>query len=130
MRVMRTTAGKAQETVLSGAGISDAPIPARLGWQAVDGKLRLGWGITIDEASEAPFWEKSVDAQTGEVLHTDDWTSHDDPDDLEERLDREAEAPLAPAFQPAFDALALSPTPVTDGSAYRVFAWPNESPND
>ena len=130
-RVMRPSTGKAQETVIAGSNISDAPIPARLGWQTAEGKLRLAWDLTIDDSSEAHLWNASVDAQTGELLNADDWTSHDDVDELDERLDREADTPpLTPAFQPAFDALALSPTPVTDGSAYRVFAWPNESPND
>jgi hypothetical protein len=120
--VLRAGAGKARETVLSGGGISDSPIEARLGWQPTDGPLRLAWQVVIDDASDAHLWNATVDARTGSLLDVDDWTAHDDMDELAGSLARDGL--VAPAFT------ALTPDPVNDGSSYRVFGLPTESAND
>ena len=128
VRVLRRTGVKSQTTVLSGGGISRTPIEATLGWQPTAGGLRLAWRAIIDESDDAHLWNAAVDAKTGALLKKDDWTSHDNLDELKGRLQRSKARQLAPAFQPAF--LVSSPVPVLDGSAYRVTAWPNESPLD
>ena len=114
-----------RQVVLSGGGISQEPIDATLGWQPTDDGLRLAWRTVIDDTSDAHLWNATVDAETGALLAADDWTSHDDLEELGGRLER---SQAAPAFQAPFT--AASPTPVLDGSVYRVFGWPNESPND
>jgi hypothetical protein len=43
-QVISRSAGPAQRTVVSGSGISDQPIPARLGWQKTNDGLRLAVG--------------------------------------------------------------------------------------
>ncbi|HLV59106.1 MAG TPA: M36 family metallopeptidase, partial [Natronosporangium sp.] len=126
LRPLTRRAGPARETVLSGGGISDAPIPARLGWQPTDEGLRLAWQLVIDDTSDAHLWNVTVDAQTGEVLRVDDWTSHDSLDVLAATLARPASRSASELPAPVVSA----PDPVDDGSAYRVVPHPAESPND
>jgi extracellular elastinolytic metalloproteinase len=129
LRVVRRSGTKAQTTLLSGGGISRAPIEATLGWQPTAAGLRLAWRTVIDDSEDAHLWSAAVDARTGALIAKDDWTSHDRVEDLKAHLQRTSRRrQLAPAFQPAFQ--SASPAPVLDGSSYRVFAWPNESPND
>jgi hypothetical protein len=90
-------------TLVSDGGISNAPIPARLGWQPTDRGLRLAWQLTIDDSSSEHLWNATVDAETGATLDVADWTSHES---------------------------VVTPNPVDDGSSYRVFELPKESPND
>src|SRR5690606_7227588 len=113
-----------QRSMLSKAGISDEPIPARLGWQPTRDGLRRAWQVTIDDASAPHLWNVAVDAQTGEPLTVADWTSHDRPQDLARVLARPAHH-QGPARRPV-----VSPDPVHDGSSYQVFALASESPND
>ena len=113
---------------MSGGGISHEPIKADLGWQPTAQGLRLAWRMQIDDTSDAHLWNAAVDAKTGALLKKEDWTAHDKVDELKSQR-TEQRRKLAKAFVP-FESLMQSPDPVLDGSAYRVFAWPNESPND
>jgi extracellular elastinolytic metalloproteinase len=129
LRVLSREDGAAQETVLSGGGISDEPIPARLGWQPTTNGLRLAWRLVIDDSSASSVWNATVDADNGRLLAVDDWTDHDTREGLASRLQREGGQTSA-----AVQALAAGPTvfepatPVNDGSSYRVY--PQESPDD
>ena len=124
LQVISERDGPARRTVVSRGGISDAPIPARLGWQPTDDGLRLAWQLVIDAASDSHMWNATVDAETGELLAKDDWTDHDTRAGLAARLARSSPAaslsPSATVFEPA--------SPVQDGSDYRVY--PQESPDD
>jgi extracellular elastinolytic metalloproteinase len=124
LRVMRRNGGAANETLVSGGGISAAPIPARLGWQPTDAGLRQAWQVTIDDAAESHLWNAAVDAASGKLLDAVDWTNHDPV----EELARLARAPSAAAAQTA--SVPTPPDPVEDGSSYRVLRIPTESPND
>jgi extracellular elastinolytic metalloproteinase len=129
LRVLSREDGPAQETVVSTGGISDEPIPARLGWRPTKDGLRLAWRLVIDDSENASVWNATVDAGTGDVLAVDDWTDHDTRVDLASRLQRAGGETSA-----AVQALATGPTvfepasPVQDGSSYRVY--PQESPDD
>jgi extracellular elastinolytic metalloproteinase len=123
VRVIKRAGGAARETVVSRAGISEEPIPARLGYQPTADGLRLAWQLTIDDTSDAHLWNATVDAGTGKLLDADDWTSHDSQESLTSGLARDA---AAPARSAAFS----SPFPVDDGSSYRVVGFSAESPND
>ena len=129
LRVLRRSGGPAQATVVSGGGISDGPIPARLGWQPTAEGLRLAWQLTIDDSASSHLWNATVDAATGELLDSADWTSHDTRAGLESRLGRSGETAAGSALGSGASAFS-SPNPVIDGSSYRVFASPKESPND
>ena len=118
-RELRVLRRSARETVVSEGGISAEPIPARLGYQPTGDGLRLAWHVTIDDAADDHLWSATVDAATGKLLAKDDWTDHDNLDQLAERVGR---AEVATVFQPPF--------PVADGSSYRALGFPTESPND
>ncbi|MGH3018686.1 MAG: M36 family metallopeptidase [Gaiellaceae bacterium] len=124
LRILSRSAGAAQKTVVSGGGISNEPIPARLGWQPTGDGLRLAWQLTIDESSDGHLWNATVDAETGDLLAADDWTNEDNLEDLASTLARTNLSAAAATTYP------VSPNPVIDGSSYRVFRLPDESPND
>ena len=129
LRVLSQGLGTARKSVVSGGGISEEPIPARLGWQPLKDGLRLAWQLVIDDSSDAHLWNATVDADSGDLLLVDDWTDHDSRDGLASRLQRPGGQTSA-----AVQALASGPTvfesanPVDDGSSYRVY--PQESPDD
>ena len=111
------------EAVVSDGGISDATIPLRLGWQPTGSGLRKAWQLVIDHSSSEHLWNATVDAETGALLAADDWTSHDDLNDLAGTLTR-------PGAAQTSGSSLVTPNPVTDGSSYRIFELPKESPND
>ncbi|MFG3601696.1 M36 family metallopeptidase [Micromonospora chersina] len=125
-KVMSRSGGAAQRTVVSGAGISDQPIPAKLGWQPTADGLRLAWQLVIDDSTDTHLWNAAVDAQSGKLLKADDWTIHEDVKEVADNLDRSAPGRATTLNSTAFG----SRNPVADGSSYRVFAGPAESPND
>ncbi|MBY8876015.1 M36 family metallopeptidase, partial [Micromonospora sp. PLK6-60] len=127
-RVMSRATDAAQRTVVSGSGISDQPIPAKLGWHATekDG-LRLAWQVVIDDSTDAHLWNATVDAETGDLLDSDDWTIHHDADELAGNLNQVAGRSLAGT---SASTTLGSHNPVQDGSSYRVYGYPTESPND
>jgi extracellular elastinolytic metalloproteinase len=124
LRVLEREGGAERGTVVSGGGISDTPIPARLGWQPTAGGLRLAWELVIDDASDAHLWNVRVDAETGDVLARADWTDHDEPEQLASTLARTNLVASAATTYP------VPPDRIFDGSTYRVFRLPDESPND
>jgi len=127
LRVLSLSLGSAQESVVSDGGISNEPIPARLGWQPTKDGLRLAWQLVIDDASEAHLWNATVDAGDGRLLGADDWTDHDNFEDLDSTLGATLarSTASAAAIEPP-----VSTNPVLDGSSYRVFELPFEGPND
>jgi len=125
LQVLDRDAGAARKTVVSDGGISDAPIPARLGWQPTADGLRLAWQLTIDASSEDELLNATVDAASGELLAVDDWTIEDRMEDLELTLSRRsADTHIDPADGP------FPPSRVEDGSSYNVFQFPKNDPND
>ena len=127
LRVLRASLAGAHETVLSDGGISEAPIPARLGWQPTKDGLRLAWQVEIDDASDVNYWNATVDARTGALLEVQDLTIEDEYEELAATLVRKGDSPGSSVY-PAPD--ARSDAPVNDGSSYRVFEITKESPND
>ncbi len=131
--------GVEQDTVLTEAGVASSPITAKLVFQPVGPReLRLAWQVDIEEASRPHLWRITVDAETGEVLNQEDYTSHDtwsEPTDFVRESFRlsprgAARVALAASAAAAASDPVTSPDPVNDGSSYRVFALPKESPND
>ena len=95
----------AQKIVLSSGGISLSPISAKLVYQPVEGAVRLAWEVEIEEVTQRHWWSLRVDAETGALLSKDDFVDN-------ENTSMAAAAASAP-----------------DGSSYRVFGLPLESPN-
>ncbi|HXV56893.1 MAG TPA: M36 family metallopeptidase [Gaiellaceae bacterium] len=112
------------EALVSSGGISNSAIPARLGWQPTKNGLRLAWQVTIDDSSAAHLWNAAVDAETGALLDSADWTSHDSVEDLSTLSRVGSTSIVSLATEP------FPPNPVLDGSSYRVLKLPTESPND
>jgi extracellular elastinolytic metalloproteinase len=127
LEVLSRKPGPARETLLSEGGISHEPITARLGWQPTNAGLRLAWNVVIDDASDPHLWSATVDAASGDLLAADDWTAHDPKHGLTSALARHT-GPSSAASSAL--AQAVSPSPVIDGSSYRVYDVPKESPND
>jgi extracellular elastinolytic metalloproteinase len=120
LSVVSSGKGEKAETKLSSAGIARDGISARLVWQPVTDGVRLAWNITWTTPSRLNMYAINVDAQTGDVLESDDWVVHEN-----------AEATAAAVAPSAESAAALLPNePVNDGSSYRVFPLPFESPSD
>jgi hypothetical protein len=118
--VVEQEGGPAREATVSDGGISEAAIPAGLVWLPLDsGEVRLAWTVEIDQTDGEHWWVVSVDATTGAVLRTDDRLVHDDLGALASVVGRRS------------DPVSVAPDQtVNDGSSYRVFPIPLESPSD
>ncbi len=125
LKVLDRRGGAANEVVLSGGGVSARAIPAKLVWQPVAHRsVRLAWNIEIAEGAEH-LWSVRVDAATGQVLDTADFVSHDDAGAVAAAIARPGSKGAAAAVSSL-----TTPNPVADGSSYRVFELPKESPTD
>jgi hypothetical protein len=121
----RPSTGPAEAADIAAAHVGSAQEravePAELVWQPLDdGTVRLAWSLVIEPPGGEHWWVTTVDVQTGEVLQTFDLVVHDDVTAIGNALAR-AEAPAAAAAGPA--------QTVDDGSSYRVFPLPLESPS-
>lgn len=114
--------GTERRVLLTGGGISAAPIPVRLVYQpASSGRLRLAWAMRIEDVSGGHRWVVSIDAESGAVLRADDLVLRDNVQTTAKALTHEGGA---------FAAREIGPEPTGDGAKYRVYALPLESPND
>jgi extracellular elastinolytic metalloproteinase len=129
LRVLSESRSVARETVVSGGGISAAPIPLHLGWQPTGSGLRLAWQLVIDATSGDSLWNAAVDAETGALLDAEDWTSKDSLTELAATLARPS-VPAPRSLVGTSTSSIVTPNPVNDGSSYRVLEFPTESPND
>jgi hypothetical protein len=89
------------------------------------GKARLAYQVEVETKNH--WWDLAIDAQTGKVVEKLD------------NVDQEGHAEVAAstarpssreAVEASFAATVLPPRQVQDGSSYRVFPMPLESPND
>ena len=81
----------------------------------------------IDDSAGDSLWNATVDAESGQLLDSDDWTSKDTLGQLSATLKRTGNGSVARSSTAAGAAAAAQ---VADGSSYNVFAFPTESPND
>ncbi len=93
-----------------------------------DGRVRLAWSFQLDMGLN--WWNLSVDAEDGSVLFLTDWVDHEDIAEVAHRTARTEPAPAGSSN--IFDMVdPILPTDnVEDGSSYRVFPMPLESPLD
>ena len=112
------------QLVLSASGISREPIPAQLLYQPLEGgAIRLAWDLTIRSATTSNWWHLAVDANSGELLRNHDYTvACVHPSGNASKGYNAVNDLLVPSAPVA----AAMPPP--DGSGYRVFALPVESP--
>jgi Fungalysin metallopeptidase (M36)/Fungalysin/Thermolysin Propeptide Motif len=125
LRILKDDTDSARTTRLSRAGISALPIPAKLVYQPTEtGALRVAWNLEIVELSGEHWWNVSVDATTGTILKKIDLVDHDSVERIAGAVDRKG--------RDATVALGkIGPKKrAEDGSKYRVYPLPLESPND
>lgn len=104
---------------LSTGRVARAP---HLVYQALDdGRVRLAWNLELDLPAVAHWWNVSVDAESGELLTRIDYVDHDAAMISVGEDGKREPRPIVGAPE------RLG---VDDGSSYRVFALPLESPND
>lgn len=111
------TGSAAQETLFGDGGISQNPIPAKLVYDTSGEEVRLAWNVIIYQLDGSHWWNVRVDANTGDILSKNDWVAHDHFD-----VTLGSEISAGPP-------ILLAPTPVADGSSYRAFHLPVESPS-
>jgi hypothetical protein len=110
-------------TMISGAGVAERPIEAKLTWVAVGSGVRLAWIVEIDEARGDHWWQALVDAETGESLGVTDLVVHDSVDGIVSGIGRTLSDPVSAAA-------AIPSFAPTDGARYRVFPIPFGSPSE
>lgn len=119
LTVLQSRGGAAGAVVLSDGGISRKPIEASLAWMPLDNAVRLAWVVEIEELGGDHWWQVFVDAETGASLGQHDLIVHDSASAIASAIAHASgTASALPTFTP------------TDGSAYRVFPLPLESPTD
>jgi hypothetical protein len=124
LRVIEEGSGPSKRSKVSSGGVSARPIETELVWHRLDGGVRLAWNVEIDETSGEHLWSIDVDAETGAVLATDDFVDQDTAEAIRSAISR-------PSASSSAAATAIGPAAtVADGSSYRVFALPLESPSD
>ena len=97
----------------------------RLAYRVLDNhKARLAHEVQVK--TDKHWWNISVDASTGRVIHRFDYVDSENSGDIAARTARAEDAAEAAAVaEPVFP-----PQRVDDASSYRVYAMPLESPND
>lgn len=128
VRTLQAPIGSERATVLSDAGISLSPIPARLVYQpGANGSLRLAWNLAIEEVSELHWWDVTVDAVTGELLDKVDYVDSEDSAATAAAVGRQNHEESAKKRDYS---TPQPPKRAIDYSSYRVFPLALESPND
>jgi extracellular elastinolytic metalloproteinase len=123
LAVLRPASGPDQDTLLSDGGISQQDIPARLVYEPqAKGGPRLAWNVVIYQNDSLHWWNVRVDAGSGEALAKNDWVVSDNWGSNRQEPDQGSDSrPETTDY--------TTPNPVPDGSLYRVFEIPAESPN-
>ncbi len=76
--VKQSSDNAAQETLLTGGGVSQQDIPARLVYFPQGESTHLAWELIIDRADEFHLWQTYVDASGGRVYAAQDMVIHED----------------------------------------------------
>ena len=110
-------------TLLSDGGIARKAIPAKLMYQQSAKGLQLVWNLEIDEVGAQNYWSMRIDATTGAFVDQTNYVIHED---------FHAQAAEAGHDQGHSDVVETAAKPdattMVGGGAYRVYAFPVESP--
>jgi len=127
--------------VFEGGAISRSDIPVSICYEpGADGRIRLAWTLLIDQANSSDYWNLRMDALTGQVIGKLNHTVYCSP--------AGASAKASHAHHHAGEVCETTqqtnnqqlnnstpqqlhnpPPPSGDGSKYRVFPFPTESPS-
>ena len=72
--MLSNTGSQNKSSMYSGEGISLKDIPVKLSYQKVDNQAILAWDLQIQTTTD--WWNIRVDASTGKVLDTVNWSAH------------------------------------------------------
>ncbi len=89
-----------------------------------DGTLKLAWDLNLLTLDGKHWWSARVDATSGEVLDLNDWILTCNFGDSTHSKHKHSNK-----IKNSFDAFNTKTSVLVDGSRYRVFALPTESPN-
>lgn len=116
-----------QEFLLSKAGISLTEIPAKLVYQPTSKEtLRLAWDISIQTLDGKHWWSVRVDALSGEIIDKGDWIVHCSFSE-NQHFESAVKTISSTQVQETFGRATASF--LGDGSQYKVFPLPIESPD-
>ncbi|MDA0243313.1 MAG: M36 family metallopeptidase [Chloroflexi bacterium] len=119
--------GVNQAQVLSTGGISASPIPAKLVYTSdKQGQLILAWEAIVEMKYSSDWWQMTMDATTGKVLEQHNWTVSHNPADI---ALSDARIPFFATASGQQIAASAPSGGVADGSSYRVYSVPTESPS-
>ncbi len=119
LAVLQPAAGRDRKTLFSEGGISHRRIPAKLIYQPLEnGRVKLAWDLEIEALDSVHWWSVRLDAETGRLLHTDDFVDQEQyrvyPQPIESPHHT---TPLPPA-----DARSTAVDPFLDGGS-SPFGW-------
>ena len=114
-----------KKTVYSNGNISAENIPVQLVFQPSDKNLKLAWDLSILLKDGSHWYSVRVDAVNGEILATNDWIVSCSFGDKPHTHNSE----IIATHSVLENAGILQPRNFVDGSKYRVFPIPAESPN-
>lgn len=76
--VIDAPAGNTMTTVISGPGLSAAPIPAQLTYMpTADGRAALAWQLNVQTPDGQHWFDMSIDDTTGDIVFLSDWVDND-----------------------------------------------------
>ena len=112
--------------VYEGGAIAKSDITVKLVFQQMrkSGAVRLAWHVTLDQMDTSDWWSIRVDAETGEILEKNNWTTYCNfRHDAGHQHGADCVGHAVESAQNTYDNLLLN-----DGAQYRVFPLPVESP--
>ncbi|HLO53691.1 MAG TPA: M36 family metallopeptidase, partial [Saprospiraceae bacterium] len=131
--------GPSQEVIFEKSTLSLEDIPVKLVWQPLEnGNIALAWSVSIYEVSAQNWWNVRVDALNGEILDQNNWVVSCDfgPHESDCSDTHNDHSITNKRFRPKtgmsmFEHIKLQASAMTtlDGSSYRVYPQPVESPN-
>ncbi len=74
LNTIETSTAVNRKSLFSNGGISNREIPAELVYFKTNTGIRLAWDISIDEVTSPNWYNYIIDAATGEILETYNWT--------------------------------------------------------
>ena len=119
-------AKNANSFIYSNSGISLEPITVDKVYFASEGKINLGWKVSLYQLDGQHWWNEIIDAGSGETLFSDDWViscNFDDPNHSEHNHDtKEIYGPIAE------DISIKAEEALVGGGSYNVYPLGIESP--
>jgi hypothetical protein len=113
------------------SGISEEPIKAKLLYQVHNGKLRLVWNVSLYQNDGQHWWSENVDANTGQILYTEDWViscNFEDPNHANHKHENTALASIE-KMGPFLNEDKTTAEAFVGGGSYNVYPLGIESPS-